>query len=299
MKTIKKISLLLTSILLMHTTTLATTIKLNEAIQNKKVSCVIKGNTSSTHYYEPILIEISNLSNSTINLAIESGDMFIPSDSTLQNIVVTEEAPIVLLPKATKKIKIKGMCTERGDGAGSETTTYTFLASNNDTLKKLSKFIAQNKYHTSAAQFAVWTLMDNDDINGVISADTTEENKLKQLLATLTGKTYTVKQKNSYKTNYYAPPREKVSGMFEYNFIEPKDIQIAMFDSNGILVRELYNQKSVAAGSHKINFAYDASVYKDDLYYFKLIANNEILVNREWDAKKIRDAFKNKIENRN
>lgn len=274
-------------------------IKLNEALLSNKISCTIKGSSESTHYYEPIQIEINNLSNTTVNIAIETGDLFIPTDTSLQNIVVTENAPIVLLPKATKKLNIKGMCIERGDASGSKTSIYNFMPSNNDTLKKLSDFIAKNKYYSSAAQFAVWTLINNDDINGIISADTTEENNLKQILANLTGKTYTIKQKNSYKTNYYAPPREKVSGMFEYNFIEPKDIQIAMFNKNGILVRELYNQKNVAVGNHKINFAYDASVYTDDLYYFKLIANNEILVNREWDAKKIRDAFKKKIENRN
>lgn len=61
------------------------------------------------------------------------------------------------------------------------------------------------------------------------SSDSTK-NGLKKFMASLTGKTFTIKSKKDYKTNYYAPPKEKVGGNFEYSFTKPQDIQIAMFD---------------------------------------------------------------------
>ncbi len=278
-------------------TTFGASIKLNDAIKSKKINCVIHGNGASTHYLEPIILEVSNASNEIISVSIETGDMFIPSDSNKQNIVVTASELLVLQPKTIKTLKIKGMCTEQNDGAGSDVTLYTLKPVNDEKLRKLSTFISDKKYQTSAAQYAVWSLMNDDDINSIYSSDSTEEKELKKFMASLTGKTYPIKIKD-YKTNYYAPPKEKVGGMFEYSFTQAEDIQIAMFDKNGILVRELFNQRKVAAGAHKINFEYDSSVYTDDIYYFKLIVGNEVMVNRKWDAQAMRDAFKKKIENR-
>ena len=74
-------------------------LKLNEALQTKKVSYTIHGNSSSTHYLEPIILEVLNTSNEPISIAIEDGDMFIPTDSAKQNIVVTSSDVLVLQPK--------------------------------------------------------------------------------------------------------------------------------------------------------------------------------------------------------
>lgn len=270
-------------------------------MQQKKIECKIYGSENSTHYLEPITLEIKNLTNNFLSISINNGDMFIPDDSTKQNIVVTNNELISLQPKGMQKTRIKGMCTEQEDGSGNATTIYTFEPNKNENLKKIAVFISKNKLQTSAAQFAVWCITNpNNDLNNIIAADSSEENKLKRFTADLTGKSYElILSKYNYKTHYYAPPKEKVGGMFEYNFSTKKDIQIAMFNSDGILVRELFNQKMMQPGNHKINFEYDSSIYTDDVYYFKLIADNEVLVNRAWNAKKIRDAFKNKIENGN
>lgn len=295
----KKSNLIITLLIFTATAQHAssTTLSLSDVLKEKKVSCLIKGNGASTHYLEPILLEVTNLSNETVSIIIDNGDLFIPTDEHKQNIVVTEPEVLVLQPKSKQSIKVKGMCTEPNDASGTAETVYTFKPRDNEKLKKLSDFIAEKKYQSSAAQYAVWTLVTEGDINSIYSSDSIEENELKKFMANLTGKTFALKTKD-YRTNYYAPPKEKVGGAFEYSFIQAQDVQIAMFDKNGILVRELYNQKKVPAGAHKINFEYDSSVYTDDIYYFKLIAGNEVMVNRKWDAQAMRDAFKKKIENR-
>lgn len=276
--------------------TIAKTISFSDALLSKKINYTAHGNSNSTHYLEPIIIELANNSNEIFYINFESGDQFFPTDTNKQNIVITEQRLIVLQPKEKQSVKLKGMCTEQNNASGNSETSYMFTDKKNEHLTKLTNFISTKKYQTSAAQYAVWSLMNNSDINAIYAADSTEENDLKKFMALLTGKTFAVKTKD-YKYNYYTPPREKVGGNFEYNFNKAQDIQIAMFDENGILVRELFNQKKVAAGNHKINFEYDSSVYTDAIYYFKLIVGNEVMVNRKWDAKAMRDAFKNKIEN--
>lgn len=277
----------------------STPVKLGEAIQSKKINCLVHGNNASTHYIEPIIAEFTNPGNESIAISIETGGMFIPEDAAKQNIVVTAAQSVTLLPHEKKFVKIKGMCTEEHDASGTDETIYTFQPSKDAKLQKLADFIAAKQYQTTAGQYAVWTLMNNDDLNSIYGADTTEENELKKFMASLTGKTFAIKNPDNYRTNYYAPPKEKVGGNFEYNFSKAKDVQIAMFDENGILVRELLNQKKVAAGDHQFNFEFDSSVYTDDVYHFKLIVENEVMVDQEWNIQNIRDRFKQKIENRN
>jgi len=105
-------------------------IKLNEAIQTKKINCVIHGNSSSTHYLEPIVVELTNNSTETVTINIDNGDLFVPIDSNKQNIVVTENEMLVLKPKQKQSFKIKGMCIESGDGSGNDETMYTFNTGN-------------------------------------------------------------------------------------------------------------------------------------------------------------------------
>lgn len=275
----------------------ANPIPMQELIKSKKISCSIHGNSASTHYLEPVVAHFTNLSGEPVAFLIDNGDMFIPSDSTYQNIVVTHQEIVTLKPKEEKAVKIKGMCTEQSDMSGNDHLVYTFKGAGNETLRKLATFIGEKEYQSSAAQYAVWSLMGNKDINCIYSSDSTEEMNLKKFMASLTGKTYQVKS-TDYRYNYYSPPREKVGGNFEYNFSKPQDVQIAMFDKNGILVRELFNQKKVAPGEHKMSFEFDSSVYTDDVYYFKLIAMNEVLLSQKWDIQAIRDSFRQKVQDR-
>jgi hypothetical protein len=73
------------------------------------------------------------------------------------------------------------------------------------------------------------------------------------------------------------------SGEINYSFTQMKDIQIAMFDSRGILVRELVNKKKVPPGRYTQTYQFDSSVYPDDVYDIKLIMNNEITMSHKWD----------------
>ncbi len=268
-----------------------------EALKSATIKSSIKGNDMSTHYLEPIIISISNLGKDALEIAINTGDYFIPKETEKQNIIVTQTEIIALKAGESKSIKIKGMCTEPADASGDASTVYTYKAIDNEKMKALSAFIAKNNYQSAAAQQAMWCLVDNRDLNAIIAADSSEQNNLKRFMAALTGRTFTITT-DDYQTNYYMPPKERVGGKFEYSFNKAQDIQIAMFNSNGILVRELFNQKKVPSGTHQFTFEYDSSVYTDDTYYFKLIADNDVMVNQKWEAKTMRDSFKKNIEDK-
>jgi hypothetical protein len=171
----------------------AANISLVEALRSPNITHVIHGNSASIHYLEPIILELTNKSREPYLISVETGDLFIPDNPALQNIVITAAELLSLKPNSTQKFKLKGMCTESHDGSGNDKTTYTFQPSQNPKLKKLCDFIQSKKYQTSAAQHAVWALMNNGDLSNIYAADTVEENNLIRFMASLTGKKFLLK----------------------------------------------------------------------------------------------------------
>jgi hypothetical protein len=276
-------------------------LNLLQGIQQKSVTVDIHGNAKSTHYYAPVEMDIQNNTGQALHLRVANGDLFMPADSNLQTLLITEEQLISLQPKEKKTIQVKAMCTEPNDGAGSESTIYSLQANQNKPLKDIASFIQSKRYYTACAQNAVWNMVENRPIRHIYGADSTEERSLRQFVSQLTGKPMPKPEEiNSYETNYHAePPAEKVGGFFEFDMAKPRDVQIAMFNKSGVLVRELYNKKQVAPGPHRFNFEFDSSVYTEDEYAFKLIVDNEIRINRKWNLKSIREDFQKQIEDRN
>lgn len=262
-------------------------ITLKQALLSPDISYKIRGNSASTHYLEPVILELTNKSSQAYTISVETGDMFIPSDTSYQNIVITANEILALRPNSKQSFPIKGMCTESGDKGGSDNTLYAFRTSGNEQLKKLSGFINDKKYQTSAAQSAVWALMNNSSLYNIFAADTAEEGNLLRFMAKLTRKPLPIKDPNNYHHNYYTPPVEyqTVSGKLEYSFSRPKDIQIVMFNTNGILVRELVNKRQQAPGEYVETYQFDSTVYPDDVYYIKLIADNRVMMTHKWDKK--------------
>ena len=62
-----------------------------DAIKNNSVKCVVRGNSESTHYLEPIIATVTNVTSEPLTLQINDGDLFIPTDTNKQNIVVTNQ----------------------------------------------------------------------------------------------------------------------------------------------------------------------------------------------------------------
>ncbi len=262
------------------------TFSLNDAIKQKKITVTGKYNESSVHYLKPVILTIVSLMNRVIKLKIESGDLMEPEDSTCQTMMVTGDLILLLKPGESKKIEPYGMCTEPNDGAGRKGLVYFFKPNENKELIEIAKFINDNKYKDGVGQNAVWCVADKRrdllDINGYDSASRL---KLITKVAEITHKPIPDAKllKQSY-TDYTAPKiTETIGGMFEFKFAKTTKVHIAMFNSRGTLVRELYFNPTEKPGIHKVSFEFDYTVYTDEYYMIKLIAEEEVLLTSRVD----------------
>lgn len=274
-----------------------------EAIQNKKITTNILGNDKSTHYHEPILMTIKNNTFTDLNIAIPSGTLFLPDNKQEQTLIAVQDIYAKLMPNQSKEIAVKAMCIEPSDRAGSGASKYTLNENKNDTLIKLAHYIYKNKYFTACAQTALWTLVNKNSLSNVYGSDSIEQKNLRKFLADNAGlKILNYNELNDYRYNYFVPPapKETLSGYFQFGMLSPHHIQIAMFDTTGILVRELFNQHNfLPKKNEKLAYQFDFSVYTQDKYFVKLIVDDEVIMTRTVNAKATRDKYKKALEERN
>lgn len=259
-------------------------ITIENAIKNGSISCTYKANPGSPHYIRPLLMTVKNTKATPVTFKIEPGQQFFPADENYQNLIVTRESQVTLKPNEQKTVEIYAMCTEASDAAPGKDATYKLAPIAGEKLKKTAQYISRLKSNSITGQHAIWVVSNNRTLEEIIGPDTTETRNLQRFLAKLTGKKLPPPPAaNSYATNYYAPPKPEVSytGNFKMSMYKEASLTIALFNREGVVVRELYNNPAVAQGEHTFTYAFDNSLFNDEFYWVRTMINGEIKFNRK------------------
>lgn len=283
MKTLIHFCLLATGIVMSmafayHHLAEASPASLESAVKAGKLTCTMQNNPGYSHYSKCLLLEVQNKSGQLLNIEIPAGMQVSPNDSSYQNLVLTETQFVSLQPSERKKIELYAMCTEPSDHApGGNTVHYKLQHKDSPKLTELCKFLFSNAYYTNEGQAAVWAVAANRPIEDISGFDTSAVRKLQMLTAKLTNrKVPPPPAKNDYRRNYYAPPQVMkvvVTGSHSFKFSKTRSVQIAMFNTHNVLVRELYNNPQEPAGSKTIPYKFDASIYTDSVYFMRMIVD--------------------------
>ncbi len=260
----------------------AAEITLAEAIKSKQVECVITGNSASTHYFKPIKIKIKNLK-SGVTIRIDNGLIFNAIDTSFQDIVVTQQLITELKPGQSKTLEIYGMCIKEHNSAPADKVTYKAGSVTGGDLKKMTLFIEQKKYFNQCAQQAVWVIRGSRDINDLNGYDEDGWEDIVKFTASLLNVPVPERPKaDDYQRNYYTPPTKHViKGSFEIDWPQECKATVGMFNKQGIIVRELYNNPRHPAGPKKVSFEFDANQYTDPVYDIKMIIDGEVFIEKE------------------
>lgn len=260
-----------------------TAITLEDAIQKKMVIYQAEGNDKSTHYLMPLVLSVTNKTNEKQQIQINPGLTFNPEDEAYQQMVTTKTLFITLAPGETKQVEVYAMCTQPGN-RGQQSGIYYQLSNNTDTkLKELTRFIDQHNLQRIEAQYAVWAVSANKSLEDIVGYDDAAVNVLLPFVAKLVNKPIPPKPAdNDYKRNYAHGGKHmkvEVGGSFSFSYPVTKNISIAMFNKNNTVVRELYYNPAVTPGLHKVEYAFDATVYTDEYYYIRMIVDGIIEIN--------------------
>ncbi len=253
---------------------------LKTAIDKKLITCSILGNAESTHYYQPIQITVSNLTQKELTINIPNGLQIISDSIAIQDVIITQEELISVAPKQKVSQPLFAMCIQQSHSANNKNQSYTIGDLANNSLLKISKEIEKNKSYNSLGQYAIWSVTNQYPLEKIDGFEEEEAKHYQQLVAGILGVAPPKTQPNLYKTYYQRTKSNKrsVVGNFSYKIHKPSPITIGLFNENNIIVRELYNNPKQQAGEHKFNFAFDLKTYQDPRYYIRLIINGKIMV---------------------
>ncbi|MBI3235177.1 MAG: hypothetical protein HYZ42_14270 [Bacteroidetes bacterium] len=178
------------------------------ALHNRKdCDASIIHNPKGCHYLNPMVLQVKNKSTTDLYVVLSAGDIFIPSDTSCQNLVTTKSDTFFVKKNEMKSFPLAGMCIEPSDAGGRPQVVYKFLKHANDKLKQLAEYIASKNFQSSAAQGAVWSLVKNEKEYSIYSNNKDELIGLNRIMEKITGhKPKTEKQLLARSSSYYSPP---------------------------------------------------------------------------------------------
>ncbi len=255
------------------------------AINQKVISCKFEGRNESPHYAQPLKVSVDNQSEKEVQIRIPNGQQLLCEDKTVQDLVVVKEEVFVLKGREHKELIFYAMCTKAHNSSPRTGVNYALGPVAPGALGLLAQEIEKRKQFNTLGQYAVWTISDKYELSEIAGFDEKEANYLMEFVSKITGRKIPPSDKRNYKTNYHAPElvEKGVGGDIEYKFARPSSVTIGMFNTQGIIVRELYNNPNESAGPHKLKFQFDAMAYRDPVYYIRLIVNGHIQINLKMD----------------
>ena len=251
------------------------------AVSEQKIELTVTGNDESPHYYQPILVNLKNLTSEEVVINIKNGQLFKSTDPETQDIIVTQEEMIVL--KAFDHISqpIFGMCVQQFNSAPGITEKYTLDKIATENLASIANQIQEQKAFSIAGQNSVWAVTDNNGLDAIDSYNPEDSDELRSYVANLLNIPDTIIVRSRTVMLDPEPGRIKrtARGNFKYNFSKTSAVTIGMFNNQNIVVKELYNNAETPAGEHKLDFEFDTMVFPDATYYIRLIIDGQIKIN--------------------
>lgn len=143
----------------------ANTIPLKEAVDKG----LIKVNVTALggHSGACIQVQITRLGQSHFKISIPAGQVFYPTDTSTQNIIVVrEELATLALPRTT--LKIQGLCSQAHDASPSAAETFSIGEMAGGALQKMAEHLSRTQlYQDPSAQNAIWAMADTTMIPAI------------------------------------------------------------------------------------------------------------------------------------
>ena len=250
--------------------------------KSNKIQLNVVGNSSSTHYLNPLKAEIKNLSNKMQNIEIPAGLHFVSDDAGIQDIIITQTIQFALKAGTTKSIELSGVCIQNYNSSPKESSTFTVKDYGEKKLWELAKFLDDKNIQNSQGQQAMWVLSDAKDPMNIIGFDDKYERELLELTLSLAGlDQITEEAYKKYKHDIVSPTyKSSLKGSFTMKFARGKQVQIAIFNENNVLMKEILNEW-VEAGNRKVEYQLETTGLDGKTIYTQLIAGGVVWSRRE------------------
>ncbi|RYD58564.1 MAG: hypothetical protein EOP56_02975 [Sphingobacteriales bacterium] len=263
---------------------------LSEAIKVNMVE--VSGAATGQNYRSRALrLKAVNKSGSIIQLKINQGAIFNPTEAGYQPLVCAGEEMITLQPFKDGQLDVQTFCADAPNKAPMQNLAYKYARAGSDTLVKLLQYVKKNFFFDDLGQDAVWVVTNNHGLETVY--DGTREmqaEKLIDYLVQITGKpkpTYYLSNTVSLipgQPVYVAKPL-KIHAKFEQVLSESKKLTLGVFDGTGKMIQEVFSNRPYGKAGHRFTVNFESSNVPAGQYYIRLKEGETVLQEKMVEVK--------------
>jgi hypothetical protein len=173
-------------------------IPINEAIDKGMLELKICGaydprffyevlDREGVHYGKCMAIVLKSNIDSFVILKLDCGTLLVPTDSIVQEMLVTHNAEFPLYPGQTYSTRFYAMCAQLHNKAPNIETTFRIGKMADSSLLKLANYLDANYIQNMLGQHALWAVTDQADFEVLknYGADSNSILKTKEILSKL------------------------------------------------------------------------------------------------------------------
>lgn len=154
----------------LHAAEQKTTLK--RALGNKSISLIAVGKGGAMG--DKLILNLKNNTDKVLSVVVDPALIFVPDDTTYQNLVALGSETIELQPAAVKEITITTFCGKSYAKCPKQYLRYKYWRQGDSNFVKVMKYVRENgieKTDMNLIQRAVWTFTNNHCIGSVYSQE--------------------------------------------------------------------------------------------------------------------------------
>ncbi len=265
-------------------------VTLTDAIKNKWVTATIRGFDyrldsvyRSAFYGRCLVITCKNLRTTPIEITEAAGRFFIPDDTAIQRMVLTDAIAFTLGSQKESSFPVYAMCTEAQDGAPGAGSFFRPGRMAAEQLAPLIRYIDENNFQNDAAQQAIWCMTNGYSPYQIHSDDSSVTNKLRKIVCELNNVPFV--KDTGQRLLPSLPLFRTVDGSFTYIIQKPKLVDLIIYNEAGQEVKKLVTHASQGAGSYTydyhFNFPVNESALLRQALVIKFYLNGELIAEKK------------------
>ncbi|MBI5538777.1 MAG: hypothetical protein HY951_01860 [Bacteroidia bacterium] len=259
---------------------------IEDAVNKGLIRATVKG--KGGHGGECISLNIINITSVDTTIYVEAGRRLNSVDSTVQDILVVKEIPILVKAGEEKNINIYGFCCQASNHSPSTNEKFDIGHMADSGLVKLAKFLDKNSFEDGIMQNAVWVISDNHPLSSVGSSNSNKRKELKKLhnlLATIKNlpidfSWYSLTFKPDTARLFSGVP-DSLYGDIEYSIWKNSSVSLTLSDSIGHVVKRFFANKPQNPDKYTYEIKTSVFGYPKGKYFVRLFANDQMKLEKK------------------
>lgn len=265
-------------------------VMLKDALAKKLVSIIGIGNGGARG--KCLTLELTNRTKEPMMVTVDPAMIFVPSDTSYQNLVAAGSEMITLQPHGCGELTLETFCGKSYASSPRTGLKYSFWKQGDVSMVKTMDFIRRKGYLDNLGQCAVWTFTNAKSLSTVYSAHSPEEQMRSKILVEYIARERHLpipKYFSTYKLDH-TPGSSMIVANSLQHYVEMEwlngtgygNMHVRVYTEDGNFYKQINGNDECGPTGHRVTVNFDPKV---DLGNFYVVLKDDY--GNIWDRKDI------------